>query len=346
MNNIMVTGGAGFIGSAFVRYLIQRYPRYNVIVFDKLTYAGNLNNLRPVASASNYHFEHGDIADREAVRDVYERYEIDTVVNFAAESHVDRSILDPDAFIRTDVVGTYILLEEARQHNLERFVQVSTDEVYGDIEGDTLSVETDSFAPNSPYAASKAGGELMVRAYHVTHGLNTVITRGSNTFGPYQYPEKLISFFTTEAIDDRPLPVYGDGRQVRDWLYVEDHVTGVDTVMHHGAAGEAYNIAGENQRHNIDITRRILELLGKPETLIKYVPDREGHDRRYAMTCEKLRALGWERQFTFDEALEKTVCWYQANEDWWRAIKSGEYLEYYKKQYATRLAAATDAPGS
>jgi dTDP-glucose 4,6-dehydratase len=237
------------------------------------------------------------------------------------------------------VVGTYILLDEGRRHGLERFLQVSTDEVYGDVH-EGFSTERDSFAPNSPYAASKAGGELMVRAYHVTHGMNTVITRGSNTFGPYHYPEKLIPFFVTEALDDRPLPVYGDGMQVRDWLYVDDHARGVDVALHKGAAGEAYNIAGENQRHNIEVTRQILALLGKPETLIRHVPDREGHDRRYAMNCDKLRALGWERQYSFDAALEATVRWYQQNEWWWRKIKTGEYLEFYKAQYAARLAAA------
>lgn len=341
MKNILVTGGAGFIGSAFVRYMVEKYPAYNIIVYDKLTYAGNLDNLLPVSDEPTYRFERGDIADRDTVRRVLSDHDIDTVVNFAAESHVDRSILSPDAFIHTDVVGTYILLDESKRHGLERFLQVSTDEVYGDIEHG-FSTEGDPFQPNSPYAASKAGGELMVRAYHVTHGLNTVITRGSNTFGPYQYPEKLISLFTTEAIDDRPLPVYGDGKQVRDWLYVEDHAIGIDVALHHGQAGEAYNIAGENQRYNIDITHKILETLGKPESLIKHVPDREGHDRRYAMNCDKLRALGWERKYTFEEALERTVRWYVDNEWWWRKIKTGEYLEYYKAQYAARLAASED----
>lgn len=343
MKNILVTGGAGFIGSAFVRYMVEKYPHYTIIVYDKLTYAGNVDNLLPVSDEPNYRFTRGDIAHRETLRQVLHDHAIDTVVNFAAESHVDRSILSPDAFIHTDVVGVYILLDEGRQHGIERFVQVSTDEVYGDV-GSGFSKEDDPFLPNSPYAASKAGGELMVRSYHVTHGLNTVVTRGSNTFGPYQYPEKILPFFTTEAIDDKPLPLYGDGRQVRDWLYVDDHVTGIDVALHKGVAGEAYNIAGENQQHNIDVTHRILKLLGKPETLIKHVPDREGHDRRYAMNCDKLRALGWQRQHDFDEALETTVRWYQQNEWWWRKIKTGEYLDYYKQQYAARLAAADTAP--
>ncbi|RMG76507.1 MAG: dTDP-glucose 4,6-dehydratase [Chloroflexi bacterium] len=339
MKNILVTGAAGFIGSAFARYMVKKYPHYNIIVYDKLTYAGNLNNLSEIDDEGNYRFERGDIAARDVVRGILQKYDIDTIVNFAAESHVDRSILNPDAFIHTDVVGVYILLDEGRKHGIERFLQVSTDEVYGDVETG-YSTEDDRFLPNSPYAASKAGGELMVRAYHVTHGMNTVITRGSNTFGPYQYPEKLLPLFITEAIDNRPLPLYGDGMQVRDWLYVDDHVTGIDVALHHGVAGEAYNIAGENEQHNIDVIKAMLKLLGKPETLIKHVPDREGHDRRYAMNCDKLRALGWQRQYDFPQALALTVQWYQDNEWWWREIKTGEYLEYFKRQYADRLAAA------
>ncbi|MDX1992846.1 MAG: dTDP-glucose 4,6-dehydratase [bacterium] len=338
MKNILVTGGAGFIGSAFVRTMTHKYPHYNIIVYDKLTYAGNLNNLRDVSDEPNYRFERGDIAHRESVHRVLTEYHIDTVVNFAAESHVDRSILDPDAFIHTDVAGVYILLDEARKHGVGRFLQVSTDEVYGDVE-EGFSREGDHFLPNSPYAASKASGELMVRAYQVTYGMDTVITRGSNTFGPYQYPEKLLPLFITEAIDDKPLPLYGDGMQVRDWLYVDDHVSGIDLVLHKGETGEAYNIAGENQQHNIDVVRRMLALLGKSESLIKRVPDRPGHDRRYAMNCDKLRALGWVRQNDFDTALEATVRWYEANAWWWREIKTGDYLEYYKQQYADRLAA-------
>lgn len=337
MKNILVTGGAGFIGSAFVRMMVRDYPYYNIITLDKLTYAGNLDNLLPVKSASNHAFVQADIADREAVHTALETHNIDTIVNFAAESHVDRSILDPDAFIMTDIYGVYTLLEEARLRGVERFVQVSTDEVYGDVETG-YSVETDPFLPNSPYAASKASGELMVRSYHVTYGMNTIITRGSNTYGPYQYPEKLVPFFTTEAIDDRPLPVYGDGLQIRDWLHVEDHARGIAHVLHEGAAGEAYNLAGEDLRHNIDVTRMILESLGKPETLIRHVPDREGHDRRYAMNCDKTRALGWERRHTFETGLRATVEWYRENAWWWRKIKTGEYLEFYKRQYADRLA--------
>jgi dTDP-glucose 4,6-dehydratase len=343
MKNILVTGGAGFIGSAFVRRMINKYPDYTIVAFDKMTYAGNMDNLLPVSKSANFRFEQGDITDRESVLGVFESHNIDTVVNFAAESHVDRSILAPDAFIYSNTVGVHILLDSAHKGGIERFLHVSTDEVYGDIETG-FSVESDPFLPNSPYSASKAGGDLLVRAYHVTYGLNTVVTRGSNTYGPYQYPEKLLPLFISEAIDDRPLPVYGNGMQVRDWLHVEDHVGGIETALMKGEPGEAYNVAGENQQHNIDVVQRMLKLLGKPETLLKYVPDREGHDRRYAMNCDKLRALGWQREYDFESGLENTVEWYKANEWWWRKIKTGEYLEYYKQQYAARLAAATPAP--
>jgi dTDP-glucose 4,6-dehydratase len=340
MKSILVTGGAGFIGSDFARYMIERYPEYTIVVFDKMTYAGNLDNLLPVHERPNYRFVQGDIADHAAVRGALETHNIDTVVNFAAESHVDRSILDADAFVMSNTVGVHVLLDEARKHGISRFLHVSTDEVYGDVE-EGFSVESDPFAPRSPYAASKAGGELLVNAYHVTHGMNTIITRGSNTYGPYQYPEKILPFFISEAIDDRPLPVYGDGKQIRDWLFVRDHVTGIDTALHHGKAGEAYNVAGEDQRHNIDVTHDLLTRVGKPTTLVKHVPDREGHDRRYAMNCEKLRALGWQRQYNFERGLAETVAWYSENAWWWRKIKTGEYLEFYKRQYAARLAAAT-----
>jgi dTDP-glucose 4,6-dehydratase len=339
MKNILVTGGAGFIGSAFARTMVARYPHYNIIVYDKLTYAGNLDNLLPIDDEQNYRFERGDIAHAPTVAAVFEQYDIDTVVNFAAESHVDRSIMQPDAFIHTDVAGVYVLLEASRQHGVERFLQVSTDEVYGDID-EGFSVEDDAFKPNSPYSASKAGGELMVRAYHVTHGLNTVVTRGSNTFGPYQYPEKLLPFFISEAIDDRPLPLYGDGLQVRDWLFVEDHVSGIDVALHHGAPGGVYNVGGENQRHNIDVIHAMLDLLGKPHSLIKHVPDREGHDRRYAINCDRLKALGWARAHDWEAALAATVAWYRDNAWWWRKIKTGEYLDFYRRQYESRLAAA------
>jgi len=343
MKNILVTGGAGFIGSDFVRYMTEQYPDYNIICYDKLTYAGNTANLEPVKDLPNYTFVRGDIADREIVRSTLEVHNIDTIVNFAAESHVDRSILSPDAFVITNTVGVNTLLEAAREQGIGRFLHVSTDEVYGDIEPGVFSVESDELAPRNPYSASKAGGELLVRSYHITHGLDTVITRGSNTYGPYQYPEKIIPFFITEALDDKPLPVYGDGMQIRDWLYVRDHVTGIATALLHGESGEVYNVAGENHKHNINVTKQLLSKLDKPETLIKHVPDRAGHDARYAMTCDKLRALGWERAYDFETGLDETVRWYVENEDWWRKIKTGEYLEFYKRQYAARLAAADES---
>ncbi|NLX09051.1 MAG: dTDP-glucose 4,6-dehydratase [Chloroflexi bacterium] len=342
MKNILVTGGAGFIGSAFVRRMVEKYPEYNLIVLDKLTYAGNLDNLLPVHDEPNYRFERGDIAHRETVERVLEAYEVDTIVNFAAETHVDRSILEPDAFIHTDVVGVYILLDAARRLGVNRLHLVSTDEVYGSI-SEGFFREGDPLEPNSPYAASKAGGEMMARAYHVTYGLHTTVTRGSNTFGPYQYPEKIAPFFITEAIDNRPLPLYGDGMQVRDWLYVDDHCDAIDAVLHQGAPGEIYNVGGEHELHNIEVTRFILGALDRPESLIRYVADRPGHDRRYALTNDKIRAdLGWTPQHTFEEAMRATVRWYQQNEWWWRKIKTGEYLEYYKAQYAGRLAGAQE----
>jgi dTDP-glucose 4,6-dehydratase len=343
IQNILVTGGAGFIGSAFVRHMLAAYPTYKIIVLDKLTYAGNLDNLLPVHDEPRYTFERGDIADRDTVERVITTHQIDTIVNFAAESHVDRSILNPDAFIHTDVAGTYILLDSARKLNVGRFHQVSTDEVYGSIPDGSFQ-EGDALEPNSPYSASKAGGELMVRAYNVTYGLYTTVTRGSNTYGPYQYPEKVMPFFITEALEDKPLPVYGDGMQVRDWLHVDDHARGIDLVLHKGASGEIYNLGGENEQHNIDVTRLILKHLGKPETLIRYVTDRPGHDRRYSIGCEKLRALGWTRQYSsgnFEQGIIETVAWYRQNDWWWRKIKTGEYLEFYKQQYATRLAEST-----
>jgi len=341
MKNILVTGGAGFIGSNYVRYALQAHPDWHVIVLDKLTYAGNLDNLCDVAEAfkGRYAFVHGDIADREVVFDAIRQHRIHAIVNFAAESHVDRSILNPDAFIVTDVYGTYVLLEAACELGIERFHQVSTDEVYGDVpEG--YSREDDRLEPNSPYAASKASAELLIRAYRVTYNLPVTITRGSNTFGPYQYPEKLLPLFITNAIDDQPLPLYGDGRQVRDWLYVMDHVQGIDLVLTRGEVGEAYNLGGENERHNIDVVRMMLAILGKPESLIRHVADRPGHDRRYALDTGKARALGWAPRSDFEAALRETVDWYVHNAWWWRKIKSGEFKEFYRRQYAERLAQA------
>ncbi|MFN7210072.1 MAG: dTDP-glucose 4,6-dehydratase [Aggregatilineales bacterium] len=339
MKNILVTGGAGFIGSAFVRHMVQSYPHYTIVVFDKLTYAGNLDNLLPVQQAPNYRFVRGDIADEAAVRRALQDYQIDAIVNFAAESHVDRSILSSHAFLQTDVIGVYVLLEQARQLGVARFHQVSTDEVYGWIAEGAFK-ESDPLQPNNPYSAAKAGAEMLVRAYHVTHGLHTTVTRGSNTYGPYQYPEKMMSLFITEAIDDRPLPVYGDGKQVRDWLYVDDHARAIDLVLQRGAPGEVYNVGGENEQHNIDVTRRLLRLLGKSESLIRHVADRPGQVRRYALDLATKKAHGWQSNDDFEGLLAQTVAWYQRNEWWWRKIKTGEYLEYYKQQYAQRLAEA------
>jgi dTDP-glucose 4,6-dehydratase len=340
MKNLLVTGGAGFIGANFVHHMLAKYPDYRLVVFDKLTYAGRLENLQDVQSDPRLTFVRGDIADRAAVEQAVREHQVDTIVNFAAETHVDRSILDPDSAHRTNFTGVYVLLEVARQLGLERFHQVSTDEVYGSIPVGFFK-EGDPLEPNSPYSASKAGGELMVRAYHETYGLNTVVTRGSNTFGPYHYPEKIMPLFITNAIDDEPLPLYGDGMQVRDWLYVKDHAAGVDLVLHEGESGEVYNIGGGNERHNIEVTRLILKRLGKPETLIKRVTDRPGHDRRYALDCAKAKALGWMPAHTFEEAVAETVDWFVKNEWWWRPIKSGEFKEYYQRQYAERLATAT-----
>jgi dTDP-glucose 4,6-dehydratase len=335
MRNIMVTGGAGFIGSNFVHYLLEKYPDYRVLVFDKLTYAGNLANLADLAGHPRYHFVRGDICDAEAVRAAIRQYDIDTIVNFAAETHVDRSIMDADAFIRTDIYGTYVLLEAVKEFRLERFHQVSTDEVYGEVlEGS--SVETDPLRPRSPYAASKAGAEHLVQAYFVTYGLPVTITRGSNNIGPYQYPEKVVPLFITNAIDDLPLPLYGDGTQQRDYQYVLDHCEGIDIVLHHGKPGEAYNLGTGVETRNIDMARLILRLLGKPESLIQFVKDRPGHDRRYSINCDKIKALGWRSRHTFEEALEKTVRWYVEHEEWWRPLKSGEYKEYYRRQYLQR----------
>ncbi|HEU0337618.1 MAG TPA: dTDP-glucose 4,6-dehydratase [Gaiellaceae bacterium] len=326
---VLVTGGAGFIGSHFVKRLVAAGDE--VVVLDKFTYAGNRANLAGVDAE----VVEGDIADQEAVARAGEGCE--AVVNFAAETHVDRSILTPKDFIHTDVVGTQTLLEWARATGA-RHVQVSTDEVYGDLEGGGRSGEDDPLRPSSPYSAAKAGGDLQVLAYVRTYGVNASITRGANTFGPNQYPEKLVPLFVTNALDGLPLPVYGDGKQVREWLHAEDHCAAVELVLRRGAAGEVYNVGGE-EFENIEVTHRILELTGGDETLIRHVEDRAGHDRRYALDDAKLRALGWAPQHSFGElGLRETVAWYQDNRAWWEPIKSGEYRAYYERQYADRLA--------
>jgi len=339
LKNLLVTGGAGFIGSNFVHYALEKYPDWRIVVFDKLNYRGNLDNLKDVVKHSRYAFVRGDICDAAAVSAAIEQYDIDTVVNYAAETHVDRSIMDPDAFIRTDVYGTFVLLEVANKYKLERLHQVSTDEVYGQVmEGS--SKETDPMEPRSPYAASKASAELVTFSYYTTYGTPITITRGANNIGPYQYPENVVPLFITNAIDDQPLPVYGDGRQVRPYQYVMDHIEGIDLVLHKGEVGQAYNIGPDVETVNLEMTKKMLALLGKPESLIKYVADRPGHDRRYSLDCAKIKSLGWRPGHTFDQALEKTVRWYVENEWWWRKLKSGEYLEYYRKWYGQRLAEA------
>ena len=335
MRNLLVTGGAGFIGANFVQHMLATYPDYRITVFDKLTYAGNLHNLEPVAGDPRYAFFDGDIADRYAVHAAIKQHEIDTIVNFAAETHVDRSILDPDAFVHTNVYGCHILCEAVRDLKLERLHHISTDEVYGPIAEGKFK-EPDRFKPTSPYSAAKAGGELLVLAYHQTYRLPITITRGVNTYGPYQFPEKAIPLFVTNAIDDLPIPLYGDGRQVRDRLHAQDHAAAVDVVLHRGQLGEAYNVAADMEYTNIDVARRILRLLGKPESLIQPILDRPAHDVRYALDTEKLGALGWEPRVDFPEGLEATVRWYQENEAWWRPLKSGDYLDYYRRQYTDR----------
>ena len=337
MKNIMVTGGAGFIGSNFVIYMLDKYRDYNIVVYDKLTYAGNLDNLRGVAGDPRYHFVKGDICDAAAAASTIERYAIDTIINFAAETHVDRSIMNPDAFIQTSVYGTYVLLEATRQFNLARFHQISTDEVYGHIPAGHSSLETDKLDPRSPYAASKASADLLVNAYHVTYGLPVTITRGSNNIGPYQYPEKVVPLFATNAIDDEPLPVYGDGRQVREYQYVVDHCEAVDLVLHRGAIGEIYNVGTGEEVENLAMVEILLDTLGKPRRLIRHVADRPGHDRRYSLNIDKIKALGWRPRHTPAEAIAKTARWYAENEWWWRKIKSGEFRAYYEAQYGQRL---------
>ena len=336
MKNLMVTGGAGFIGSNFVRYMLGKHPEYNVLVYDKLTYAGNLDNLLEVAGDARYSFVRGDICDAAAVTEAMQAHQIDTVVNFAAETHVDRSIMDPDAFIMTDVYGTYTLLEVARRLGVERYHQISTDEVYGHIEGDHRSQETDNLAPRSPYAASKASGDLMVLAYYVTYGLPVTLTRGANNVGPYQYPEKVIPLFVTNAVDNQALPVYGDGKQRRDYQYVIDHCEGIDVVLQRGKPGEVYNVGTGSEMENLRMVEILLDELGKPASLIQHVEDRPGHDRRYCLNVDKLRALGWQPGYTHEQAIRETVRWYAANEWWWRKIKSGEFKEYYRRLYGDR----------
>lgn len=350
MKNILVTGGAGFIGSNFVKHMLETYD-YKIINIDALTYAGNLENLIEIKDHPNYVFVKGDIRDRELIDSLFVEHNIDTVVNFAAESHVDRSIEDPEIFLTTNVMGTQVLLDTAKKYwkvnstdkycrefkDGVKYLQVSTDEVYGTLGKEGLFTETTPLAPNSPYSASKTSADLIVRAYHETYGMPVNITRCSNNYGPYQFPEKLIPLMINNCLNDRSLPVYGDGMQIRDWLHVKDHCTGIDTVLHKGKSGEVYNIGGNNEKANIEIVKLIIKHLDKSEELIQYVQDRPGHDRRYAIDNTKITTeLGWRPSYTFEQGIKETIGWYLENQVWMEKIISGEYTCYYEKMYQVK----------
>lgn len=334
---ILVTGGAGFIGSNFIHYILQQHPMYKIVNFDKLTYAGNLENLKSIESNPNYHFERGDICDKETVTNVIEKFQIDTVINFAAESHVDRSILGAAIFVRTNVLGTQVLLDAAKEKGIKIFLQVSTDEVYGSLGEYGKFTEETPLHPNSPYAASKTSADLLALAYQHTFGTPVLITRCSNNYGPYQFPEKLIPLMIANALNDKPLPVYGQGTNVRDWLHVRDHCEAIDVVLHKGKIGEVYNIGGNNEWRNIDIVKLLLAKLDKSENLITYVKDRPGHDLRYAIDATKIKnELDWVPKHTFENGIDETIEWYLNNKDWWQRIISGKYQEYYNNMYENR----------
>ncbi|MFH1426584.1 MAG: dTDP-glucose 4,6-dehydratase [Candidatus Kerfeldbacteria bacterium] len=334
--NILLTGGAGFMGSNMVHYLLRQYPEYKVLNFDKLTYAGNPANVKNIEKNPNYTFMQGDIADEEGVNKAFEEFKPDVVINYAAETHVDRSILDPKAFLMTDIIGTYTLLEAMRKYGTKKMVQISTDEVFGSIEEGAFT-ETSPFEPNSPYSASKAGGDHLCRAYWVTFETPVVVTHSCNFYGPNQYPEKLIPLFITNLIEGKKVPVYAKGENVREWIFTEDHCRAVDRILHDGKPGDVYNIGTGKELTNMEITNMILKALGVGEEMIEYVKDRPGHDFRYAIDCSKLtNDLGWKPSVEFEEGLQQTIDWYKNNEDWWKPLKSGEYMEYYKKQYQDR----------
>ena len=332
MKTYLVTGGSGFIGSNFIRFLLSEESNCHILNLDKLTYAGNPANLKDIENDKRYTFINGDICDEKTIRDIFSNQKIDVVINFAAETHVDRSIGSPDNFIKTDVFGVFRLLEASRNFGVDLFIQISTDEVYGSIQKGSF-YETDQLLPSSPYSASKAGGDRLAYSYYITYGLPVIITRASNNYGLFQYPEKLIPLFVTNAIENRPLPVYGDGKNIRDWLFVLDHCSAVNFLIKNGERGQVYNIGGGNELENIEITQLILEKLGKSEDLIQFVEDRKGHDLRYSIDCSKLIQLGCNTQFSFADALENTIQWYQSNENWWKPIKSGEFRSYYENQY-------------
>ncbi|MEK7714142.1 MAG: dTDP-glucose 4,6-dehydratase [candidate division NC10 bacterium] len=330
---LLVTGGSGFIGSNFIRHILATHSDDSVVNLDKLTYAGNPANLKDVERDPRYAFVHGDICDATLVRDVTKG--VDAVINFAASTHVDRSLMEPDEFLKTDVFGVFTLLEAVKDLKIPRLLHISTDEVYGSVERGS-SRESDPLRPSNPYSASKAGGDLLALAYWHTHQVPVVITRSSNNFGPYQYPEKVVPLFITNALEDKPVPLYGDGRNVRDWLYVLDNCTAIDLVLRRGKDGQVYNIGGGHEVENIVLTRQILHLAGKPETLIQPVRDRPGHDRRYSLDSKKVQQLGWAPRYRFGDALAATVAWYREHEAWWRPLKSGEFRAYYEKQYGNR----------
>ena len=316
--NILITGGAGFIGSNFIRYILNKYPEYRITNLDKLTYCGNLENLKDIENNPNYKFIKGDICDKKIVGRLTKDCQV--IINFAATTHVDRSIADPSEFIRTNVYGTYVLLEAAKKYNASRYIQISSDEVFGSIEQGSFTEES-PLRPNSPYAASKAAADHLVRSYSITYNLPIIITRSSNNFGPYHYPEKVIPLFITNALEDKKLPLYGDGLNVRDWLYVLDNCQAIDLIVHKGETGEIYNIAAGNEKTNLELTKLILKMMSK-QGLIEYVKDRLGHDRRYSLDCSKIKRLGWQPQYEFEQALKETVNWYQTNQQWWTKLKS------------------------
>jgi len=333
---VLVTGGAGFIGSNFIRHMLSKYPQYKIVNLDKLTYAGNLDNLNDVEENPNYEFIKGDICDSGLVEKLTKE-KVDALINFAAETHVDRSLYDPEIFVKTNVLGTQVLLEATLKHKIQRLIQISTDEVYGSAGEKGSFTEESLLMPNSPYSASKAGADLLVRSYVKTFDLPAIITRCCNNYGPYQFPEKLIPLFITNAMDDKELPIYGDGLYVRDWIYVEDHCKAIDVVLHQAKIGEIYNISSNVEKTNLKITQTILEDLRKPESLIKYVKDRPAHDRRYALNAEKIRKeLAWSPEVSFEQGMKLTTDWYINNKDWWHKVKSGEYLKYYEKHYIKR----------
>ncbi len=334
MKNILITGGAGFIGSNFINQILNERDDYYLVNLDKLTYAGNLENLKQSEKKKNYRFEKGDITNNEFVAHLFQKHKIKYVINFAAESHVDRSILGSEVFFRTNVIGTNVLLEAARRFEVEKFIQISTDEVYGSLGAEGFFTETTTLSPNSPYSSSKASADLMALAFYHTYDLPVTITRCSNNYGPYQFPEKLIPLIIINAMNNKKLPVYGDGLYVRDWIFVHDHNKAINLVFEKGKAGEVYNIGASNEMQNIKIIKLILEYLNKPEDLIEYVKDRPGHDRRYAIDSGKIKKeLNWKPEFSFQEAIRQTIDWYMQNKDWWGRIISGEYQDYYKIQY-------------